>query len=87
MFTYSAICGPMLPGVTQSPVQHPACLQRYGWTKGREYLRLEGGTAAKTRQKEIQLFQDPASAAQVPKTFCNCALSFATLLPVPSDVI
>lgn len=45
---------------------YPLIMQRLGWEKGKQYLRLDGKVSAQARQQGTRMFNDPKSSVQVP---------------------
>jgi len=40
-------------------------VQKFQWSKGKQYLRLDGKVSSQIRQQHTRLFNDPTSSVQV----------------------
>ncbi len=47
-------------------------VQKFEWSKGNQYLRLDGGVNSQTRQQHTRYFNDPTSSVQVLEHFKIC---------------
>jgi len=49
-------------------------VQKFHWSKGKQYLRLDGGVSSQIRQQHTRSFNDPTSSVQVFEYFKICHL-------------
>ena len=49
-------------------------VQEFQWSKGKQYLRLDGKVSSQIRQQHTRRFNDPTSSVQVLEHFTTCHL-------------
>jgi len=60
--------------LTGSAAKSCSAVQKFQWSKGKQYLRLDGKLSSHIRQQHTRLFNDPSSSVQVLEHFTRCHL-------------